>query len=385
MRARGLSLIMVLATGGSALTGAAQAPEFARDQPGRWAITDHGNIVKFVAPSASIEVPTRFPAVVTGPERPHIQAWVNQLVEILQRTPTLAQPRGFDVHVEIPSIEVLDLDDQPESKRPAYATTLLRIDLAPYERGPKGPVANSADAAATIVFLVNRPAGVLLGTHAAGRGVTAGDDGAEFLQEPVPPDETRHGLSLYLGSRVNQWQILMTRSAAPRFAPVTREQFLRSVIDTVQTQATRPLASMTPPPSNDPAVVAAWQEAQRQMAAITQTYQDSIAHLQEQLAGMTKQLSAMSPAERGAATYVSDIGPGESGSIEFLHEGDTDALPVVRRNPALMDDRLPRWTPQVLVVTFEGDDAWPGLAAKLDEELDWAGLQKFLGSSGPGK
>lgn len=385
MRAWRLGIIMLLATGGSASTGAAQAPEFARDQPGRWVIKDGETVLKVVAPSDSINVPITFPAVVTADERPHVQAWVNQLVEILRRTPTLAQPRGFDVNLYRPSIDLRDLDDQSDSKRRAHVTTVLRIDLAPYEHGPKGPVANNADAAATILFLVNRPAGVLLGTHAAGHGVTADDDGVEFLQEPVPPDDTRHGLPLYLGSRVNQWHISMTRSNAPTFAPVTREQFLRSVIDTVQTQATRPLASMSPPPSNDPAVIAAWQEAQRQMAAITQTYQNSVGHLQEQLAGMRKQLSAMSPAERAAATYVSNIGPGESGSIEFLHEGDTDALPIVRRNPALMDDRLPRWTPQGLVVTFEGDDRWPGLAAKLDEELDWAGLEKFLGASGPGK
>jgi len=62
-----------------------------------------------------------------------------------------------------------------------------------------------------------------------------------------------------------------------------------------------------------------------------------------------------------------------------IEEGDGNALPVVRRNPALMDDRLPRWTPQLLIITFEGDDRWPGLAAKVEQELDWAGLQKFLG------
>jgi hypothetical protein len=385
MRARYLSIIMFLATCGWALTAAAQAPDFARDQPGRWAITDRGTVVKFVAPSESIDLPIRFPAVVSSTERPLVQAWVNQLVAILRRTPTLAQPHGFDVHVDIPSIDLLDLDDQPDSKRPAYVTTILRIILAPYERGPKGPVASSADAAANILFLVNRPAGVLSGTHAAGHGVTADDDGAEFLQEPVPPDETRHARPLYLGSRVDQWHVLLTRSRAPIFAPVTREQFLRSVMDTVQKQVKRPLTSMGPPPSNDPAVVAAWQEAQRQMAAIGQTYKEGIGHLQEQLDGMTKQLAAMSPGERGAATYVSNTAPGESGTIEFLRKGDDNALPVVRRNPALMDDRLPRWTPQVLVVTFEGDDGWPGLAAKLDEELDWAGLEKFLGSNGPGK
>jgi hypothetical protein len=42
--------------------------------------------------------------------------------------------------------------------------------------------------------------------------VTASDEGVEFLQEPVPPDETRHGPPLYLGARVDQWHILMTRT-----------------------------------------------------------------------------------------------------------------------------------------------------------------------------
>src|SRR4051812_21282868 len=40
MRARYLPLLMFLATGGWALTLAAQAPVIARDQPGRWVIRD---------------------------------------------------------------------------------------------------------------------------------------------------------------------------------------------------------------------------------------------------------------------------------------------------------------------------------------------------------
>jgi hypothetical protein len=349
MRANCLSTIIWLATAGGVLTSAAQAPDIARDQPGRWVIKNGGRVVKVVAPSDSIDVPIRFPAVVTADERPHVQAWINQLVEILRRSPTLTQPRGFDVSVNAPSIDLTNVDDQSESKQPLYVAAALTIVLTPYEQSPKGPAANDAHAAARIDFAVNRPAGVLVGTHAAGNGVTASDEGVEFLQEPVPPDETRHGLPLYLGARVDQWHILMTRSRAPMFAPVTREQFLRSVMDTVQKQYSR------------------------------------AGPLQALLDGMTKQLAAMSAAERGAATYLWNTGPNDSGRIEFLQEGEKDALPVVRRNPALMDDRLPRWTPQVLVVTFEGDDRWPGLAAKLDEELDWTGLAKFLGSSALGK
>jgi hypothetical protein len=379
MRTGWLSVVLLLAAGALALH--AQAPDIARDQPGRWAIRNGDELVKVIASANPINVPLRSGPEITPDERSHVQTWINQLIDVLRRTPVLGQPRGFDVNIHMPLIDLRDLDGQGATNGPAYVTTAVTIELTPYENGSNGPPANGAHAAATIELVINRPAEVLAGTHSAGRGVTADDEGVEFLQEPVPPDETRHGLPTYLGPRVDEWKVLMTRSKAPLFAPVTREQVLRSVIDVVQKQSKRPLAStsMGPPPSNDPATLAAWQEAERRMAEIRQTYQESISHLQQQLDGLTKQLAAMSAAERSAPTFAWNVGPSGAGPIEFLQEGDGNALPVVRRNPALMDDRLPRWTPQLLIITFEGDDRWPGLAAKVEQELDWAGLQKFLG------
>lgn len=73
------------------------------------------------------------------------------------------------------------------------------------------------------------------------------------------------------------------RSAAPVFAPVTREHYLRFWIADTQQKVGRPLTTLAPPPSNDPAVVAAWQEAQRRMVAIGRTFQDLKTGLQQQL------------------------------------------------------------------------------------------------------
>jgi hypothetical protein len=125
-------------------------------------------------------------------------------------------------------------------------------------------------------------------------------------------------------------------------------------------------------------VVAAWKEALKQMAEIQQTFNEAKAHVQAQLDGLKKQLAEMSPADRLAPSYLSNPEPTEEGTIEFLQRGDSDAKAVVYRNPALLSERVPRGAAQVLTVWFEPHDEWPDLAPKLEQEFDWASLEKIL-------
>jgi len=125
-------------------------------------------------------------------------------------------------------------------------------------------------------------------------------------------------------------------------------------------------------------VVAAWKEAQKRMAEVTQTFNEAKAHIQAQLDGLSKQLADMAPADRQAATYLSSPNPTDAGRIEFLGRGDSDAKALVYRNPALMSDRLPRGTPQILTVRVEASDEWPELGPKIEGELDWAAFEKIL-------
>jgi hypothetical protein len=128
-------------------------------------------------------------------------------------------------------------------------------------------------------------------------------------------------------------------------------------------------------------VVAAWKEAQQRMAEISQTFNEAKAHIQAQLDALTRQLAGLSPEDRRAPVYLSNPKPTEAGIIEFLQPGDSDAKAVVYRNPALIGDRLPPGTPHVLAIRFEPRDAWPELAPKLEQELDWTALQKLLASA----
>jgi hypothetical protein len=209
-------------------------------------------------------------------------------------------------------------------------------------------------------------------------GVTKEDVGVHLLKDPPEPFEMRHTFPVYHNWSESESWVLMTRATVPVFTPVTRANYLQSSLDALQKVASRPLAKIDPPPSNDPAVVAAWQEAQRRMAEITQTYQEQTAQMKRQADGMARQLAAMSPADRRLPAFVASTGPNESGEIEFLGSGVSDAHAVSSRNAALMGERLPRWTPQMLGVSIQGSDAWPELAEQLDRELDWAGFQSFL-------
>jgi hypothetical protein len=348
---RRLSASLILAT-----TIYSQAPELALDRAGQWKVK-----------------PVRWASEVPAGARPRITQAINDVVAALRRTPALAQPKGFDVDVDLRA-EWHDLDTQYEGKRPMYAGIRIAAELTAYTKG--APPQATRPVIASIEILVNDLS--LFAGWEAGHGVAAADAGARFLTDPPEPVEMRGAFPVYHDSAGRDRYIVLTRAKVPLFAPVPRERYLQFEIEETRKVTTRQMAEMKPPPSNDPQVLAAWKEAQKRMAEITQTFNEGKAHYQAQFDGMNRQLAAMSAEDRHAATFLSNPNPTDDGTIEFLQRSDSDAKAVVYRNPALMDDRLPPGTPQILTIRFETSDEWPELAPKLEEELDWPALEKIV-------
>ena len=305
--------------------------------------------------------------------RPRLNQAITDLVAVLRKTPTLAQPKGFDVTVD-PRAEWHDLDTQFEGRRPRYAAADISFELAAYEKGAKPQ--DTPHVVAVIQIRVNDLS--LFAGWETGRGVSEQDADARFLNDPPEPFEMRGELPVFHDWAERDAWVVLTRAKVPLFIPVPRERYLQFEIAEMQKLAGRQMATMKPPPSKDPQVLAAWKEAQKRMAEVTQTFNEGKVHFQAQLEELTKQLADMPPADRQAATNVSNPNPTDIGKIEFLQPGDSDAKGVVYRNPALMDDRLPPGTPQILTIRVEPEDEWPELAPTIERELDWAAFQKIL-------
>jgi len=349
---------LLIATGAPGLLRA-QPPELALDRAGRWNVK-----------------PVRWAQEVPADARPRLTQAINDVVSVLHKTPTLAQPKGFDVTVD-PRAEWHDLDTQFEGRRPRLAAADITIELSAYEKG-----ANPQAAPHTVGVIEVRVNDLsMFAGWEAGHGVSDADADARFLNDPPEPFEMRGEFPVYHDWNERESWVILTRAKVPLFAPVPRERYLQLGIAETQKVNGRQMATMKPPPSNDPQVLAAWKEAQKRMAEVTQVFNEAKAHVQAQLDGLNKQLADMPPAERQAPTYLTNFKPTEDGTIEFLQKGDSDAKAVVYRNPALMNDRVPRGTPQILAVRIEAQDEWPELAPKIEQELDWSAFAKIVGAA----
>jgi len=334
----------------------AQTPDFALDRPGRWTVQ-----------------PADWPSDMPADARPRLTQTLNDVIAVLRKTPTLAQPRGLEITVT-KHAEWQDLDSQSDTRRPKFAEAAITVEIAAYPKDakPKEPP----------VYVAVLHVGVndlsLFAGWESGQGVSADDAGARFLIDPPEPFEMRGAWPVYHDFNDRASWVVMMRAKAPIFAPVPRERYLQYQIGEIGKLAGRKMQTLSAPPSNDPAVVAAWKEAQKQIAEVQQTFNEGKAHVQAQLDGLNKQLAEMSPADRRAPAYVSSPNPTEEGTIEFQQRGDSDAKAVVYRNPALLNERLPRGAAQILTVWFEPRDEWPDLAPKLEQEFDWTALEKIL-------
>jgi hypothetical protein len=317
----------------------AQEHPLLRDHPGGWNVQGQRLAQEF-----------------TPAERTVAAAFISQVADILRGAASLKTPRGFDVLQH----SALELDVPGNgSARPKVMSGRLTFNLAPYEGGPGGPVPNERDTAVSIKIAVNDLSMVTGGEITQGY-VTFGDDQGDFWKDAPDPVETKHDAPVY--EQGDDRFVILRGRDVPILAPVSRERYMAYRLLAVKTQIDHAEANLAKLNQND-AMLAGPIATMREQLAVMHALQQKMQH----------DLDTMSKDDRQAPAVVTLDAATES--PEFGDGGSA----IVYLNPALFDPTRPRTAPQVLAVSIVGDeDHWPGLAAKIDQELDWAALLKLL-------
>jgi hypothetical protein len=298
-----------------------------------------------------------FPAA----DRPAGSVLGNQLFAILRRMPEMAPPAGFEVFHHA-YITFDRLDGTPDSKRPLYLDLLVTLNLAPYERTSHGVDGNERDTAGTVAVTANSLPPMLRGNGITDMGKNWQDADGQLMQNPPAPDGAVHGYPMYKEGNGDTW-VVMRRNDVPFYAPVSRERYLRLFMGYLQEQLAKGQQTRAKMSSGIPASVLA-------------TLDQGIAQLQKALDEVKSDYAAMSPQQRSSPAILAS--PREDGTPQFADDA-SGGTAVVYVNPALMDSRLPRTAPQILAIRFASDEEhWPGMLAKLENQLDWAALDKLL-------
>lgn len=298
----------------------------------------------------------RFAAELTPAEKTAAATLVTAVADILKQTPTLKTPQGYDVFQH----SSLELDHPGDATaRPAVLVGSLTFNLAPYESGARGPIPNERDSAVQIKIAVNDLSMITGGATREGR-VTFGDAQGDFWRDTPESTTTLHGAPVY-DQNDDHWIILRAHEV-PIVAPVSRERYLafrQRLAKDVADYAEQNVARLN---TSDPALAGPLATVREQVAALRANEQ-----------AIQKQLAAMSAADRQAPALVT----GESlTEPPQFGEGGTA---IVCLNSALFDPARPRTEPQVVAVSIVGDeDHWPGLASKIDHEIDWDALRKLV-------
>ncbi len=277
---------------------------------------------------------------------------------MLKRTPTLGDLHGYDV-IQHASVRLDQFANG--AARPTVVNGSLTFNLASYETMPGGVAANERDSAVQIRVGVNDLTVATGGTISEG-SVVFGDDQGDFLKGVPETGEPRHGAPVY-EQNYDRW-VVLRRNDVPLFVPVSRERYLRYSIRRTDAQLTKGRETLARLPAGDAI-----------LAGPLATLKQLVSDLEALSSALHRQLDAMTPAERAAAANVTQESAMTPPAFGGAGEGDA----IVYLNPALIDTTLPRSTPQVLVITITGDeDHWPGLAARIDREIDWTALARVL-------
>jgi hypothetical protein len=331
---RSLCLTILLAAG-FATVGAQEHP-LAPDRPGSWSAPDvrAGGLPPDVRTSAL--------------------AAANQIVEIIRRMPAMAPANGFQV-VQHTSVVVESADGSDNPRSPKFARIEVSANLAPYERTTRGVEVNERDTAGSVTVVVNSL------SHTGTMPMGWQDEQGGFIQDPEEPLETRHGFPVYQEGNLDKW-LFMRRHDVPIVTPVTRERYLRVVIARAQDEVARVEERRAKVPAGVP-------------AAIVATIDEAVSHQKTRLANLQQQLRSMTADERRSPAVVGT----STGDEPVAFVGAGDGSPIVSFTPALMDPKLPPATPQVISVRItSNDDLFPGVGERLDQQLDWAALNKVV-------
>jgi hypothetical protein len=339
VRRRVPSALAIAAIVLSSLMVRAQEHPLLRDHPGGWTVQSQRIAQEF-----------------TPAERTAAAAFVTAIASVLREAPTLKTPRGFDVEQHASFAPDVPGDGKA---RPSVMAGLLTFNLAPYESGPTGPLPNERDTAVTIKIAVNDLSMVTGGTINQGY-IMFGDDQGDFWKDAPDPIETKHDAPVYEQGD-DHWIVLRAHDV-PIVAPVSRERYLAYRLRLVKVQTEHAEANLAKLPQGD-ATLAGPIATVREQLTVMHALQQELQH----------DLDTMSNDDRQKpAVVVSDAA---NEPPEFGDGGNA----IVYLNPALFDPQRPRTAPQVLAISIVSDeDHWPGLAAKIDQELDWAAMLKLL-------
>jgi hypothetical protein len=287
----------------------------------------------------------------------------SELVALMRGVPLLGQPHGFDVLPRM-FVSQSDVDGNADTKRPQVARYFSGFDLVNYVDDGKGIHIDTRSAAAQLLVMVNDyPSvftGVLAGNGVHGDPQNDEDDEGQFFADVPEPSETKHGFPVY-----GDW-VVITRTPAPIFLPVTRERYLKVVIARFDHTLTRALSHKVANPTNDPTLATALSELDRLI-------QERRSILNE----MKQRLASMSATERALPAYVDSTDAIER--MPKFDDGPGDSHGIVYFNPALFDRALPKTAPQMIAVKIvPGEGELTDIVQKLDAAIDWNGLAALL-------
>lgn len=319
----------------------AQSHPFVLDKPGKW--------------NPPPPVKPHFAAGTAADDWPGVTAWSNQLIEIVHRIPYLSSPVGFEVD-STAAAGPDNLDHTAGLKRTFFITGTVRIALNPYEKMPQGVFPNSQDAAASFEISVND----LSPIGAGGLDDFMRDEQGRFYTTTRDLSTTSNGYPMYGDA------VLLTRSKAPVLIPVSRGRYVQAKIVRMEERVADAKARRAKLAGNSILTGA--------MPQLNEAI-DSEQHYVDALKG---QFAAMSAADRDTPAVVTSDG-GAVSLPEFAEPGDAEGAHIMYFNPALIDEKLPRTAVQILMVRITSDEEhWPGLAGKLNKELDWSAFWKIL-------
>lgn len=319
----------------------AQSHPYVLDKPGKW--------------NPPPPIKPRFASGTAADDRAGATAWSNQLLEIVHRMPYLSSPVGFEVAYSS-SAGPDNLDHTAGLKRTIFITGTVRVSLNPYEKMPQGIFPNSQDAAASIEISVND----LSPVGAGGLDDFMRDEQGRFYTTTKDLTTTSNGYPMYGDT------VLLTRSKAPVLIPVSRGRYVQAKITRMEERVSDAKASRAKLAGNS------------MLAGAMPQLDEAIDSEQHYVNALKGQLAAMSAADRDTPAVVTSDG-GAVNLPEFAESGDADGAHIMYFNAALIDEKLPRTAMQILMVRIASDEEhWPGLAERLNKELDWPAFEKIL-------
>lgn len=288
-------------------------------------------------------------------ERQEYVAGLTKIYEIFSRSKPLNPPVGF----EVTRYRLI-------SQGTPIPSSFSMMFFGYYRTGPGKPVQALGETAATIYVFINKISVLRESDYPVG-----GDEKGNFVYGPA---STSNGLGYPVYHRAPGLKpferIVLTNIKRPLFVPVSRERYLRSLIQKEEEELQRFTSS--------------YNTAKQNKQDVTH-YEFNLKIKREQKKAYEDELAAMSPEQRNSQAWHPHYrqlykgGPISSGLTE---PGYMDARPLVTVNEEFFDRSLPRTAFQLIVVEvpskLTADIYVNTIPEKVLANLDWKALEGLL-------